>query len=242
MLKQIVRRHTPAIVFLLSFCATSVIQRAAAQSPSSDARQKMEASVSRQTAAVTAMMSSIGRQTESVRRQLSDGSSAAGGFFTLPAPARVPMRLVVQPECGALPPAQVDTLVSKASTREGVAPALIRSVMKEESGFRPCAVSPKGAVGLMQLMPETAADLEVKDPFNPQDNVAAGTKLLRQLLEHYDGDLSLTLGAYNAGPSRVDAEGAIPAFPETTNYVQRILSMLPIEQMRDLSFDAATGP
>jgi hypothetical protein len=100
------------------------------------------------------------------------------------------------------------------------------------------AVSPKGAVGLMQLMPRTASVLEVKDPFDPQDNVSAGTKLLRQLLQHYDGNLALTLGAYNAGPRRVDADMAVPGIPETTNYVRRILSMLPMDEMRDLSFDS----
>lgn len=219
------------------------MQQAAAQN-SPDVRQRMENSVARQTTAATMMISSIGRQTGSVNRQLKNNPAA--GFFTLPPPARSTAPLALQqvqmtvPEegCEALPVETIDTLVNTASKREGVEPALIRGVMKQESGFRPCAVSPKGAVGLMQLMPRTASVLEVKDPFDPQDNVSAGTKLLRQLLQHYDGNLALTLGAYNAGPRRVDADMAVPGIPETTNYVRRILSMLPMDEMRDLSFDS----
>jgi len=217
-------------------CAPPVVQMASAQAPPASARQKTEAAAYRQAAAVAAMASSIDRQTGSIRRQLS--SSPATGFFLLPPPERLSGGAFLPPDCDALPPAEIDSLVNVAARREGVAPELIRGVMKQESAFRPCAVSSKGAEGLMQLMPQTAATLEVEDPFNPRDNVTAGTKLLRQLLQHYDGDLALTLGAYNAGPRRVDADMAIPGIPETANYVQRILSLLPLEQMRSLSFDS----
>jgi soluble lytic murein transglycosylase-like protein len=99
--------------------------------------------------------------------------------------------------------------------------------MKQESGFRPCAVSPKGAIGLMQIMPATAAQFNVKNPFNPKENVDVGARLLKELLGRYNGNLAFALGAYNAGPSRVDEAGGVPNIPETTDYVERILSSLP---------------
>jgi soluble lytic murein transglycosylase-like protein len=218
------------------------LPKAAAQALPADSKQRIETAASKQKAGVAAMASAIDRQTGSVRRQLR--SRATTGFFTLPPPQQLSSPMAFPTEvCDALPSAEIDSLVSAASRREGVEPELIRGVMRQESGFRPCAVSPKGALGLMQLMPETAADLEVRDPFDPRDNVTAGTKLLRRLLQHYDGDLALTLSAYNAGPRRVDADMAVPAIPETTNYVQRILSflprsLLPVAQMRSLSFDS----
>jgi soluble lytic murein transglycosylase-like protein len=98
--------------------------------------------------------------------------------------------------------------------------------MWQESGFRPCAVSAKGAMGLMQLVPGTASDLGVTDVFNPEANVLGGARLLKQLLDHYGGDLRLTLSAYNAGAGKVDASMSVPTIPETIDYVNRILSRL----------------
>jgi soluble lytic murein transglycosylase-like protein len=223
------------------------LPKAAAQALPADSKQRIETAASKQKAAVAAMASAIGRQTGSVRRQ--SRSPATTSFFTLSPPQQLSPPVAFQTEvCDALPSAEIDSLVTAAARREGVEPELIRGVIRQESGFRPCAVSPKGAMGLMQLMPQTAADLEVRDPFDPGDNVTAGTKLLRQLLQHYDGDLALTLGAYNAGPRRVDADMAVPGIPETTNYVQRVLSLLPgsflpgsflpVAQMRSLAFDS----
>jgi len=105
-----------------------------------------------------------------------------------------------------------------------VSPDLLRTVMKEESGFRPCAVSGKGAMGLMQLMGATADELGVGNAFDPRENVTAGAKFLRQLIDLYNGDLTLALSAYNAGPGRVDPSLGIPEIPETMDYVHRILS------------------
>jgi soluble lytic murein transglycosylase-like protein len=227
---------------ILLICAPAALPKAAAQTLPADSKQRIETAASKQKAAVAAMASAIDRQTGSVRRQL--GSHPTTSFFTLPPPQQLSPPMAFQTEaCDALPSTEIDSLVTAASRREGVEPELIRGVMRQESGFRPCAVSPKGALGLMQLMPQTAAALEVGNPFDPRDNVTAGAKLLRQLLQHYDGDLALTLGAYNAGPSRVDADMAVPGIPETTNYVQRILSFLPMSllpaaQMRGLTFDS----
>jgi soluble lytic murein transglycosylase-like protein len=107
-----------------------------------------------------------------------------------------------------------------------VDPELIRAVINQESGSRPCAVSEVGAQGLMQLMPATASELGVQNAFDPKQNVDAGAKLLKQLLAKYNGDISLALSAYNAGESRVDREGAVPPISETINYVFSILSQL----------------
>jgi soluble lytic murein transglycosylase-like protein len=97
--------------------------------------------------------------------------------------------------------------------------------MKRESAFYPCALSDKGAIGLMQLLPEVAQQFGA-DPLDPKQNIHAGTQYLKQLLTRYKGDLKLTLAAYNAGPQRVDADKKVPDIPETTAYVDAILKDL----------------
>jgi soluble lytic murein transglycosylase-like protein len=126
-----------------------------------------------------------------------------------------------------LPDEQLDQLIGESSKESGVQPDLIRAVISQESGARPCAISPKGAQGLMQLMPAVSVQFGVRDPFDPKQNVDAGVKLLKQLLEKYKGDTKLTLAAYNAGSGRVDSEGGVPPIAETINYVTDILSKLP---------------
>ena len=232
-------KHSSILVLTCFALAPVLLQKAAAQVPPSRPAAKIQAANSRQLAAVGGMAASIARQSDSVRRQLKSGPTT--GFFDLPAPEGL-ARAATLPACDALSAAEIDALVDTASRREGVEPTLIRGVMKQESAFRPCAVSPKGALGLMQLMPQTVASLDVSDPFDPQTNVDSGARLLRQLLQHYEGNLALTLGAYNAGPRRVDAEMAVPDIPETTNYVQRILSFLPVAQMRSFSSSAEIEP
>jgi soluble lytic murein transglycosylase-like protein len=117
-------------------------------------------------------------------------------------------------------------LVELLSARQGVDPDLVRAVIAQESGFRPCAVSPKGAIGLMQLMPATIEELDVQDAFDPGQNIGAGTRLLRQLLDRYNGDLSLALAAYNAGPAQVDRSNGIPPISETMQYVSDLLKRM----------------
>lgn len=191
----------------------------------------MQAAADKQRAAVLgAMQASIEKQKQSVRAQADGavGSSSAGtDFFTVawPRPATSGFALA---DCDPLPSTQIDTLVADSATRHGVEPDLIRKVMQQESGFRPCAVSPKGAQGLMQLMPSTADQFAVADPFDPKQNVEGGVKLLKQLLERYKGDVSLALSAYNAGPGTVDKAGGIPPIGETQNYVGQILRALGI--------------
>jgi soluble lytic murein transglycosylase-like protein len=120
--------------------------------------------------------------------------------------------------------ADVKDVVAAASYKHQIDADFINSVIHAESGFNPHAISPKGARGLMQLMPGTATQLGVNDPFNPAANVDAGTKYLRELLLRYNGDLAKTLAAYNAGPGRVEQYHGVPPYHETRAYVTRIIN------------------
>ena len=119
----------------------------------------------------------------------------------------------------------VDAAIEQAAARHNVDPNLVRSVIKVESNFNPNAVSRKGAMGLMQLMPSTARSLHVKNPFDPQQNVDAGVRHLKQLLESYGGNVKLSLAAYNAGAGAVARSAGVPRYSETQNYVKRITSL-----------------
>jgi len=125
--------------------------------------------------------------------------------------------------CEPIADGVVTPLIESAAKSNSVQPKLLRAMIEQESAFRPCAVSSKGAQGLMQLKPETAGDLGVKDPFDPKENIEGGAKYLKQLLDKYKGDLKLALGAYNAGPSAVDGANGVPDIPETRDYVDAIL-------------------
>jgi soluble lytic murein transglycosylase-like protein len=178
--------------------------------------------------AAAAMAKSLAAQRASIARQVKQSPSES--FFLLgPSSASGVALSAPGNDCDPIPEIELGSLIEGAAKQQGLQPALLRSVVKEESGFRPCAVSPKGAMGLMQLMPDTAAQLGVKDPFNPKENVDAGARFLKQLLTIYD-DLPMALGAYNAGPGKVDEAGGVPKFPETMNYIQRILSTLTPKQ------------
>jgi len=119
----------------------------------------------------------------------------------------------------------IDAAITMAAARHNVDANLVRAVVKVESNFNPNAVSRKGAMGLMQLMPSTARLLNVKNPFDPEQNVDAGVRHLKQLLESYGGDVNLTLAAYNAGSGAVARSSGIPRYPETQNYVRRITNL-----------------
>jgi soluble lytic murein transglycosylase-like protein len=120
-------------------------------------------------------------------------------------------------------PLDLDEVVRTASGTYHLDPDLVNSVIRAESGFNVRAVSPKGARGLMQLMPQTASQLGVQNVFDPQANVEGGTRYLRELLERYDFDLVKALAAYNAGPQRVEQYGGVPPYYETKAYVARIV-------------------
>ncbi|HXZ82003.1 MAG TPA: lytic transglycosylase domain-containing protein [Terriglobales bacterium] len=120
---------------------------------------------------------------------------------------------------------EVDDAIEAAASRHNVDPNLVRALIKVESNFNAHAVSRKGALGLMQLMPQTARLLSVKNPFDPQQNVDAGVRHLKQLLNNFGGDVRLSLAAYNAGEGAVNRSNGIPPYAETRNYVKRITEL-----------------
>jgi soluble lytic murein transglycosylase-like protein len=157
-------------------------------------------------------MQSVARQRESLRQQ-------TGGM------------VAIQADCDAMQPDQADALVEAAAKARSLPPKLLHAVIAQESGYRPCAVSEKGAQGLMQLMPATAEQFGVKDPFDPRENIDAGSKFLRALLEKYKGDVPQALGAYNAGPETVDKTGGIPDIAETKAYIEAIVEKAGIKHI-----------
>lgn len=133
---------------------------------------------------------------------------------------------------------ELEPMISRFSRQHQLHPALIRAVIKAESDFDPMAVSRAGAIGLMQLMPQTAVRLDVRDLYDPEDNIGGGTKYLRQLLDRFRGNLPLALAAYNAGEHVVDRYRALPPINETRQYVRKVLRYYRTFLTRDL---ASTG-
>jgi hypothetical protein len=119
-----------------------------------------------------------------------------------------------------------DGIIKEAALKYRVEAALIRSVMQTESAFNPIAVSRAGAQGLMQLMPELSDELGVSDPFDPRENIMAGTRHLRRLLDVHDGNVTLAVASYNAGEGTVARYGTVPPYPETQAYVRRVTHLL----------------
>jgi soluble lytic murein transglycosylase-like protein len=198
------------------------------------------------------MEASLARQRESVRKQVNAASPADSGWYTTPwprpqnwiqpiapfAPLEQPPAQITVPQvsrtafplpCDPMPLAQLNPTIEQTAGREGYSPDLLRAVIRKESAFYPCAVSNKGAMGLMQLMPRTAATLGVSNPFDPMQNLDGGARFLGHLLGRYQGDLARALAAYNAGPAAVDSYGGVPPYPETRNYVRDIMSALGTE-------------
>ena len=120
---------------------------------------------------------------------------------------------------------QVDAAIDAAAAKHHVDPNLVRSIIKVESNFNPRAVSRKGAMGLMQLMPATARDLNVRNPFDVEQNVDGGVRHFKELLDNFNGDVSMSLAAYNAGAGAVSRHGGVPPYAETRDYVKRITSL-----------------
>jgi soluble lytic murein transglycosylase-like protein len=207
---------------ILAILAVAGAARGEERRPQETARAAQEAAVRKQRAAIEALASgpvatSLVKQKESIRKQ----AESAGSFR-----AAEPVALPADLDCEPMPQRELATLIQETARTEGLTPDLLRLVIAKESAARPCAVSSKGAMGLMQLMPDTARELGVSDPFNPSQNVAAGSRLLRRLLDRYGDDLALALGAYNAGPRNVDRRQGLPPFVETVDYVTDIMGNL----------------
>jgi soluble lytic murein transglycosylase-like protein len=175
------------------------------------AMAQTQASIDRQRA-------SVELQKESIRKQMT------------PAPKGLAVPSIEAP-CDPLPVEVVAPLIENAAGAQKLEASLLRAVIQQESGYRPCALSAKGATGLMQLMPATAGDLLVRNPFDPKENIEAGARYLKQLIERYKGNLEQALGAYNAGPAAVDQAGGIPNIPETREYVKAILDRIAITRI-----------
>jgi soluble lytic murein transglycosylase-like protein len=137
--------------------------------------------------------------------------------------AGAPAYRTTTPAASSAASQRYESLVQEHATRQALRPALVRAVIQVESGFNAFATSPKGAMGLMQLMPQTARELGVRDAYDPAENIRGGTVYLRQLLDKYDGNEELALAAYNAGSGAVDKYGRrIPPYRETRDYVRKV--------------------
>ncbi|MEY8337230.1 lytic transglycosylase domain-containing protein [Lachnospiraceae bacterium 62-35] len=136
----------------------------------------------------------------------------------------------------------MDSIFEEASQKYNVPLNLIKAVAKTESGFNPRAVSKSGAMGVMQLMPSTARSLGVTDPFDARQNIMGGAKCLRDNLDRYNGNISLSLAAYNAGPGAVSKYGGVPPYAETQNYVKKVTSFMNGEPLKANKFVATGGP
>jgi hypothetical protein len=137
---------------------------------------------------------------------------------------------------------ELASLIRKTANRYQVDPDLIHAIVNVESGYDSRAVSPKGAMGLMQLIPATARRFGVEDPFDPRQNIEGGTSYLKYLLGLFDGNIALSLAAYNAGENSVLREGGIPRFPETQEYVRKVRSLYqPVPPLQPSESRASTG-
>jgi soluble lytic murein transglycosylase-like protein len=206
-----------------------VVQDGAPAAPS--AQRAMHAAMEKQQAAAARQRESVRKQAENAGAWLMPGGSVSGGS-TAPSgdaaavAAAPPAEPMAQLPCDPIADISLTPMIDEAARAQSVEAKLLRAVIEQESAYRPCAVSSKGAKGLMQLMPDTAGELGVKDPFNPMENIEGGAKYLRQLLDKYKGDVSQALGAYNAGPTAVDQAGGVPNIRETRDYVKAILQKL----------------
>ena len=175
----------------------------------------------------------LARQVASAQRQLRRNQRSAGDFFSslwlsdAPSFSTGTAGANIAPsapeDCEPLDRTIADAYIRDSATREGVSMDLVREIVRKESGFNPCAVSAKGAIGMMQLMPATAESLGIADPFDARQNIDGGVRHLKRLIEKYNGRPDLALAAYNAGEGAVDSNSDIPPYEETREYVSTIM-------------------
>ncbi len=134
-------------------------------------------------------------------------------------------RLLPVPDLPGLPGAALEPLIERHASASNLDPRLVRAVIQVESGYNQRARSNKGAIGLMQLMPETASELAVRDPYDADENLRGGTTYLRQMIDTFPASLEMALAAYNAGPGAVERHRGVPPFPDTIDYVRRVMSL-----------------
>ncbi|HWB84052.1 MAG TPA: lytic transglycosylase domain-containing protein [Bryobacteraceae bacterium] len=194
--------------------ATSPAAQTAAPATQPTTQDAMQNSLDQQRAA-------LAQQIDSIRNQAAIAGQSMKPWS--PAPVIEPDGGIAEANCDPVADSVLNPIIESAAKAQNLKADVLRAVIEQESAFRACAVSVKGAQGLMQLMPETVTALGVRDPFDPKQNVDAGAKYLKQLLDRYQGDLTLALGAYNAGPATVDQAGGMPNIPETRGYVNKIL-------------------
>lgn len=187
------------------------------QTPQTPAQAPSTAELMR--AAMEKQRASIAAQQDAVRKQAQNVGANLIPWSPPPSPDS-------PPSCDPIATDVVTPLIENAAKTNDLPVNMVRAVIEQESAYRPCAVSHKGAQGLMQLMPETAGELHVNDAFDPKENIAAGARYLKQLLDKYKGDNKLALAAYNAGPTAVDAANGVPDIPETRDYVDAILKKI----------------
>jgi soluble lytic murein transglycosylase-like protein len=178
--------------------------------------ETFQSAMAKQRAAMAIQREAVRKQAAMAKEWIGAGPRGAGSFGADPADA----------DCDPIAEPELDPMIASAATEHQLEPKLLRGVIDQESSGRPCAVSPKGARGLMQLMPATIEQFNVGDAFDPRQNIEAGATFLKQLLDKYKGDLKLALAAYNAGPGTVDQTGAIPDIKETQDYVAAIMNKI----------------
>ncbi len=146
-------------------------------------------------------------------------------FSNVPTSSQYQLYIKERPvgDLGDVGPSSYTPLIREAAQRHGLSESLLKAIIKAESNFNPRAVSKKGAKGLMQIMPQNFNALNIRNPFNPRENIMGGAKYFKQMHTRYKGKLPLALAAYNAGPQAVDKYKNIPPFPETRDYVEKVM-------------------
>lgn len=189
-------------------------------------RELIEMNSSLSSAAATGLVLVLLFWTSAARAEIYAAERPEGGIFFTDTPVTPDCRVIIR---DPIPPSPEEKKITwkeaarSEAARKRLDPLLVKAVIQVESGENPAAVSPKGAMGLMQLMPETARAMGVQDPFKPHENVAGGVKYLAAMMDRFGGRLDLALAAYNAGPNAVARYRGIPPYTETRNYVTRVL-------------------